>query len=69
MFTTGVDALDGALSLSRPGAVRLLVIVSDGDYNDSQHADGQKQALRLTASGCGVVWIAPDCRAKPMKGV
>ena len=29
---TAIDALDGALGLSRPGAAWLLVIVSDGDF-------------------------------------
>jgi hypothetical protein len=70
-FTTAVDALDGALSLSRPGAARLLVIISDGHYKDTQYPNGQKQINRLTASGCGVLWIAPDTPsdpAKPMKG-
>ena len=40
-FRGAIDALDGALALSRPGAARLLVIISDGDYNDTQHPDGQ----------------------------
>jgi uncharacterized protein with von Willebrand factor type A (vWA) domain len=46
---------------------RLLVVISDGYYKDTQYPDGQKQITRLTASGCGVLWIAPDTLAKPMK--
>ncbi|MGI8452276.1 MAG: hypothetical protein ACR2MP_34845, partial [Streptosporangiaceae bacterium] len=59
-FRRAIDALDGALALSRPGAARLLVIISDGQYKDTQHADGQARITRLTASGCGVLWLAPD---------
>jgi hypothetical protein len=58
-FTTAVSALDGALGLSRPGSTRILVIVSDGRYKGTQHADGQKLITRLATSGCLVIWIAP----------
>ena len=70
-FTTAIDALDGALGLSRPGAARLLVIISDGHYKNSQYPDGQKRVARLTATGCGVLWIAPHQPydpPKPMNG-
>jgi hypothetical protein len=59
-FRGAIDALDGALDLSRPGAARLLVIISDGHYKDSQHADGQARITRLAAAGCGILWLAPD---------
>ncbi|SES39837.1 VWA domain-containing protein [Lentzea albida] len=53
-----IDALDGALGLSRPGAARLLVIVSDGHFNDgTERPDGQKRVDRLRASGCAVLWL------------
>jgi hypothetical protein len=64
--TGAIDALDGALGLSRPGAVRLLVIVSDGDYKDRQYADGQRRVTRLAAAGCAIVWIAPSRSDQPM---
>jgi hypothetical protein len=67
-FTRAVNALDGALGLSRPGATRILVIVSDGRYKGTQHADGQKLVTRLAASGCLVIWIAPSDTAKTMTG-
>jgi len=67
-FTTAVSALDGALGLSRPGSTRILVIVSDGRYKGTQHADGQKLITRLVASGCLVIWIAPSDTAKTMTG-
>ena len=59
-FRSAIDALDGALGLSRPGAARLLVIISDGQYKDTQHADGQARITRLAAAGCGILWLAPD---------
>ena len=67
-FTRAVSALDGALGLSRPGATRILVIVSDGRYKGTQHADGQKLITRLAASGCLVIWIAPSDTANTMTG-
>jgi len=59
-FRGAIDALDGALDLSRPGTARLLVIISDGEYKDTQHADGQQRTTRLAAAGCGILWLAPD---------
>jgi hypothetical protein len=67
-FTTAVSALDGALGLAAPGTSRILVIVSDGHYKGTQHADGQKLITRLAASGCQVIWIAPSDTASTMKG-
>ena len=68
-FRGAIDALDGALGLSRPGAARLLVIISDGDYKDTQHADGQARITRLAAAGCGILWLAPDQPGnQPMTG-
>lgn len=65
-FTRAVNALDGALGLSRPGSTRMLVIVSDGRCKGTQHADGQKLITRLAASGCLVIWIAPSDTANTM---
>jgi hypothetical protein len=67
-FTTAIAALDGALSLTRPVATRILVIVSDGRYKGTQHADGQKLIGRLAASGCLILWIAPSDTANTMTG-
>lgn len=55
---TAIDALDGALGLTRPGAARLLVIVSDGHYWGPERAGAQARVDRLIASGCAVLWIA-----------
>jgi hypothetical protein len=67
-FTTAIDALDAVLDLTRPGAARLLVIVSDGRFKDDHPALGQKRLDRLTASGCAVLWLAPDQHATVMRG-
>ena len=63
-----MSALDGALGLAQPGATRILVIVSDGRYKGTQHADGQKLITRLAASGHLVIWIAPSESATTMTG-
>ena len=44
------------------------MIVSDGRYKGTQHADGQKLITRLAASGCLVIWIAPSDTASTMTG-
>ncbi|MFD8497309.1 VWA domain-containing protein [Amycolatopsis sp. NPDC059657] len=62
-------ALDGALGLSRPGAARLLVIVSDGHYDRDERRAGRKQVDRLRASGCAVLWLTTDDRDDPFDGV
>ncbi len=68
-FRSAIDALDGALGLSHPGAARLLVIISDGQFKDTQHADGQARITRLAAAGCGILWLAPDQPGnQPMTG-
>ncbi|ACU72939.1 VWA containing CoxE family protein [Catenulispora acidiphila DSM 44928] len=55
---TAIDALDGGLGLTRPGAARLLVIVSDGHFVWEERAGAQARVDRLIASGCAVLWIA-----------
>lgn len=62
-------ALDGALGLSRPGAARLLVIVSDGHYDDEERAAGRAQVDRVRASGCAVLWLTTDDQDDPFDGV
>ena len=66
-----INALDGALGLSRPGAARLLVIVSDGDYRHSApraRVRAQRLVNRLHASGCAVLWLATGRRDTPLAG-
>jgi hypothetical protein len=65
---TAIDALDAALGLSRPGAARLLVIVSDGQFRPDPRRDGQARITRLLAAGCAVLWLAPDGYIEPLTG-
>ncbi|WP_378733331.1 vWA domain-containing protein [Nocardia brasiliensis] len=55
-----IDALDGALGLSKPDNTRLLVIISDGCFRPAPRAAAQKRLDRLRASGCAVLWLSPD---------
>jgi hypothetical protein len=56
-----IDALDGALGLSQPGAARLLVIVSDMILVGPGEAPGaQRRISRLAKTGCGVIILRPD---------
>jgi hypothetical protein len=56
-----IDALDGALGLSRPGTARLLAIVSDTCHTPEEIAGGQRRITRLAKTGCGVIILRPDC--------
>jgi hypothetical protein len=67
-FTEAIDALEAVTELTRPGAARLLVIVSDGNFLPNQREYGQQRINRLTATGCGILWLALDNRADPMEG-
>jgi hypothetical protein len=67
---TAIDALDGALGLSLPGAARLLVMVSDGGFRPKPRPIAQRRVNRLRARGCGVLWLAPDGDySTPLDGV
>lgn len=66
---TAIAALDGALGLSSPGSARLLVMISDGLYWGTPREKAQQLADRLRASGCGILWLAPDHTAHPLDGV
>ncbi|QYN20154.1 VWA domain-containing protein [Amycolatopsis sp. DSM 110486] len=63
-----LDALDGALGLSRPGAARLVVIVSDGEYRHEPRRKGQKKLDRLRESGCAALWLTTSANDKPLSG-
>lgn len=61
-FAEAFEALDGELSLTFGDGVRILVIVSDGNYTPSQ-TERAKQILReCKRNGVAVLWITPkDC--------
>jgi hypothetical protein len=59
MFDEAFQALDGELGLTFGDGVRMLVIVSDGNYTPSQ-TDRAKQILReCKQNGVAVLWITP----------
>ncbi|MBF6341865.1 VWA domain-containing protein, partial [Nocardia abscessus] len=63
-----IVALEGALGLARPGAARLLVIISDGIYTGLNRDRAQKRLDALRAAGCAVLWLAPARgRVNPLK--
>lgn len=68
-FTRAVDALDHAIGLTQAGAARLLVIVSDGHFTDTEHTNGKQRIARLTAAGCAVLWLTPCDHPAPFPGV
>jgi hypothetical protein len=59
-----IEAVDAVLGLSRKGAARLLVMVTDSQVTqDGQAPKAAKQIKRLLATGCKVLWItntSPD---------
>ncbi|MBK0870220.1 VWA domain-containing protein [Saccharopolyspora sp. HNM0986] len=63
-----IRALDGSLGLSQPGAARLLVILSDGVFEQDNYDQGQHVLDRLRAAGCGLLWLATDPDSRPMRG-
>ncbi|MFC5188114.1 hypothetical protein [Actinomadura harenae] len=67
-FAEAVDALDGIMDLSRTGAARLLIVVSDGIFPAAERALGRDRIARLTAAGCAVLWLAMDERTRPIDG-
>ncbi|GAA2456139.1 hypothetical protein GCM10010191_89330 [Actinomadura vinacea] len=67
-FVEAVEALDGTLELSRPGAARLLVVVSDGIFTAEQRRTGQQRIDRLTGTGCAVLWLALSGKPNAMNG-
>jgi hypothetical protein len=62
-----IDALDGGLQLTRPGAGRLLVIASDGAYYAHEASAAAERVTRLIKHGCAVLWLAfaPDPQVLP----
>jgi hypothetical protein len=54
-----IDALDGALGLSRPGTARLLALVTDTNYTEAETLAAQRRITRLHRAGCGVIILRP----------
>ncbi|MFF4602585.1 VWA domain-containing protein [Streptomyces sp. NPDC001339] len=62
------DALTAALSLTQPGAERLLVIASDGYYHPDEATHATERITALRQAGCAVLWLAFDPGPRPLPG-
>ena len=58
-FDQAYDAIDGELSLNYGDGVRILVIVSDGQYRQDQRLAVNKSLLECKRNGVAVLWITP----------
>jgi hypothetical protein len=58
-FGEAFEALDGELGLTFGDGVRILVIVSDGNYTPSQTERAKKLLAECRQSGVAVLWITP----------
>lgn len=58
-FSDAYSALDGELGLTFGDGVRMLVIVSDGQYRPNQVEAARKALQECKRNGVGVVWISP----------
>ncbi|MFD8064348.1 hypothetical protein ACFXA0_24085 [Streptomyces cyaneofuscatus] len=63
-----IDALDHGLDLSRPGAGRLLVIVTDAQYGSDETAAAVTCVKRLTTAGCAVLQLTLTARSQHLPG-
>jgi hypothetical protein len=59
-FAEAWEALDGELGLTFTDGVRMLVIVSDGQYTPSQTERAKQILAECRANGVAVLWISPE---------
>ena len=59
-FDKAFRALDGGLNLLHGTGARLLVVVSDGCYTDTEAQNARKWVTRCAESGVGVLWLPFD---------
>ncbi|AJE81710.1 hypothetical protein SLNWT_1334 [Streptomyces albus] len=63
-----INALDHGLELSRPGAGRLLVIVTDAQYSSDETAQAVTRVKQLTNAGCAVLQLTLTTRSQHLPG-
>ncbi|WP_435127252.1 hypothetical protein [Actinacidiphila sp. bgisy144] len=63
-----LDALDHGLELSRPGAGRLLMIVTDAIYTPDETAQAVTRVKQLTTAGCAVLQLTLTARSQHLPG-
>lgn len=59
-FNDAFKALDGGLNLLSGNGVRMLVVVSDGEYTGSETRQAKKWINRCHAEGVAVLWLTFD---------
>ncbi|MZE68751.1 hypothetical protein [Streptomyces sp. SID5789] len=63
-----IDALDHGLELSRPGAGRLLVIVTDAHYGSAETTQAVTRIKQLTTAGCAVLQLTLTAESRHLPG-
>ncbi|MFE9725957.1 hypothetical protein ACFYQ5_20755 [Streptomyces sp. NPDC005794] len=63
-----IDALDHGLELSRPGAGRLLVIVTDAQYGSDETTQAVTRVKRLSTAGCAVLQLTLTASSQHLPG-
>ncbi|MFD4786517.1 VWA domain-containing protein [Streptomyces sp. NPDC058459] len=63
-----IDALDHGLELRRPGAGRLLVIVTDAWYDSDETAQAVTRVKQLTTAGCAVLQLTLTAESQHLPG-
>ncbi|MFD5751503.1 hypothetical protein [Streptomyces sp. NPDC127033] len=67
-LANALDALDHGLELSRPGAGRLLVIVTDARYSSDETAQAVTRVKQLTTAGCAVLQLTLTAESRHLPG-
>jgi hypothetical protein len=69
-FGEAWEALDGELGLTFGDGVRMLVIVSDGQYTATQRQNAVQALRECRQNGVAVLWITPkDCYGRVATGI
>ncbi|MFG2564640.1 hypothetical protein ACGFR6_04280 [Streptomyces sp. NPDC048567] len=67
-LANALDALDHGLELSRSGAGRLLVIVTDAEYTSDETAQAVTRVKHLTTAGCAVLQVTLTKESRHLPG-
>jgi hypothetical protein len=59
-FDDAFKALDGGLNLLHGNGVRMLVVVSDGEYTPAELRNAEKWIRRCHSEGVAVLWLTFD---------
>ena len=68
-FDRAFQALNGGLDLFSGVGARLLVVVSDGQYTDSEYRKATEWVRECQRNGVGVVWITFDGHSYAARGI